>query len=139
MGKSGPETRLVTKMVKAAKQKYGERLVVTNNHGGLYSATGVSDLTGCLDGVFWACEVKAPESYPVKGQPSIEKALRIGPTVKQRLFVGRVLRAGGCAGFAASVDQFLALLEHAAWMSGDGGVGANDYCSGHNTEVDEDA
>lgn len=128
MSRSGPETKLVNKMVKAAREEYGEQLVIVNNHGGMYSATGVSDLTGCLNGVFWACEVKAPESYKVKGEPNIEKALLKGPTVKQRLFIDRVLEAGGRAGFAASVEQFMVILHCAA--SGD--VCTTRQCDGHN-------
>lgn len=110
MGKSGPETRLVARMVKKAKEAYGDSIVIDNNHGGMYSATGRSDLTGCLFGVFWAVEVKAPESYKVKGEPSVEKALEEGPTVKQRLYVKHVEDAGGVAGFAATVDQFMDIL-----------------------------
>lgn len=130
MSRPGPETKLVNKMVKAARAEYGEQLVIVNNHGGMYSATGVSDLTGCLNGTFWACEVKAPESYKVKGEPNIEKALLKGPTIKQRLFVEKVLAAGGCAGFAASVEQFMESLAHAYWLSLSENSGYG--CIGHN-------
>jgi hypothetical protein len=111
MAKEGPETKLIKRMRDAANDLYGSRLVTIKHHGGLGSEVGVSDLLCVLDGVFVACEVKAPESYPVKGKPSVEKALAEGPTVKQRLFVKRVREAGGVAGFAADVAGFLALLE----------------------------
>lgn len=128
MGRPGPETRLVEKMRKAALAKYGDRLEQINYHGSAYSQGGVSDLLCCLDGVFVACEVKAPESYPVKGKPSIEKALAEGPSVRQRAFVARVIAAGGTAGFAASVEQYMEILACAA-----GVPCGEDRCLGHNT------
>lgn len=114
MAKPGPETRLATKMDKAAAEKYGPRLKSVNQHGGRFSATGVSDRLLCLDGVFVAIEIKAPESYPVKGQPNVEKALAKGPTVKQREFIRKVNEAGGVGGFAATIEQYMALLDEAA-------------------------
>lgn len=108
--KSGPETRLVKKMRDAGKAEYGSRFVSIKYHGSQYGEAGVSDLLCCLDGVFVACEVKAPESYPVNGQPSEERALAEGPTVKQWAFIERIIAAGGIGGVAASVDGFLSLL-----------------------------
>lgn len=92
---------------------YGDRLVTIKYHGSAFGESGVSDLLCCLDGVFIACEAKAPESYPVGGKPSVERALAEGPTVKQKAFMARVREAGGVAGAAASVEGFMALL-HAA-------------------------
>lgn len=116
MAKSGPEAKLIAKMREAGDKMYGDRLVVVKYHGSQYSEAGVSDLLCVLDGVFVAIEVKAPESYPVKGKPSVEKALAEGPTVKQRAFVKRVIEAGGVGGFAASVDGYMALLLDAETM-----------------------
>ncbi len=110
MAKSGPETKLVKKMRDAGTERYGERLVTVKYHGSAYSEAGVSDLLCTLDGVFVACEVKAPESYKVKGQPSVEKALAEGPTDKQREFIARVNRAGGVASVVATVEGFLETL-----------------------------
>jgi hypothetical protein len=110
MAKQGPETKLVLKMRKAGEAEYGPRLVVLKYHGDQYARAGVSDLLCCLDGVFVACEVKAPESYG----KSVERALAEGPTVLQRSFVAKVLAAGGVAGFAATVEQFMDLLAEAA-------------------------
>lgn len=107
---SGPETKLVKKMRDAGRAKYGRRLVSVKYHGSQYAQGGVSDLLQCLDGVFVAVEVKAPESYPVKGVPSVEKALAQGPTPNQRTFVQSVIDAGGVAGFAATVEQYMAIL-----------------------------
>lgn len=108
----GPEARLVKKMREAGKEMYGERLVTIKYHGSQYSEAGVSDLLCVLDGVFVACEVKAPESYG----GSVDKAVQTGPTLKQRAFMARVVAAGGVGGFAASVEQFMDLLAEAEWL-----------------------
>jgi hypothetical protein len=113
MGKPGPETRLVKKMRDAGKAAYGDSLVTIKYHGSEYSEAGVSDLLCCLMGVFVAVEVKAPESYPVKGKPSVDRALAEGPTVKQRAFLARVQKCDGIAGVAATVEQFMDLLAEA--------------------------
>jgi hypothetical protein len=105
-GKQGPETRLVKRMRDAGKAAYGSRLVTIKYHGSQFSEAGVSDLLCCLDGVFVACEVKAPESYG----GSITKALAEGPTIKQRAFLDRIAVAGGIAGVAADVQGFMDLL-----------------------------
>lgn len=110
MSSTGPETRLVKKMKDAGTAKYGSRMVIIKHHGSPYAQAGVSDLLVCIDGVFVACEVKAPESYG----GSVERAVEQGPTVKQRSFVAKVRTAGGVAGFAASVEQFMDLLAEAA-------------------------
>lgn len=110
MGKPGPETRLVAKMRAAGKAAYGSRLVQIKYHGSEFGEAGVSDLLDCIDGVFVACEVKAPESYG----GSVERALAEGPTPKQRAFIARIRKAGGVAGVAATVEQYLDLLAEAA-------------------------
>lgn len=116
MGKSGPETRLVKKMRDAGAAKYGPRLVTIKYHGSQYGEAGVSDLLCVLDGVFIAVEVKAPESYG----GSVERALAEGPSTKQRAFTNRVLAAGGVAGFAATVEQFMRFLETVAQQDEEG-------------------
>jgi hypothetical protein len=117
-------------MRKAAREKYGDRLVDTKYHGDAMSEAGVSDILCCLDGIFVACEVKAPESYKVRGEGSVHKALAKGPTVKQRLFVNRVLAAGGVAGFAADIEGFMVMLACAAAQAKGQGP-----CEGHNLDV----
>lgn len=102
-GKVGPETRLIKKMRDASRPVYGSRLVVWKNHGSEMSEAGLSDLTGMLDGVALACEVKAPESYG----NNVERALLKGPTIKQRAFIARVNESGGYGWFAATVDQWM--------------------------------
>lgn len=97
------ETRLTKHMIADGHALYGERLVIIKHHGSQYSRAGVSDLLGCLDGAFFACEVKAPESYG----GSVERALDQGPSVLQQAFIGHVLTAGGWAWVAATREQFL--------------------------------
>jgi hypothetical protein len=122
MSKPGPETRLVLKARKAARVKYVERLVDIKYHGDAFSEVGVSDVLCCLDGIFVAAEFKAPESYKVKGQPSVEKAVAAGATVKQRLFIDSVVAAGGIGGVVASVEGFLDLLLLAELLAKDKGL-----------------
>lgn len=111
MGKIGPETKLIKRMLTAGYEEYtGARLVLWKNHGSEYSQAGVADLTGMLDGVALACEVKAPETYG----GSIKRALQAGPTVKQRAFIAKVNASGGVGWFAASVEGFMQGL---AWAN----------------------
>lgn len=113
MSKPSPETLLTRKMRKAGQEKYRHRLVTIKYHGEAMGEAGVSDILGTVDGFFFACEVKSPESSQHKRktiEASIEHALDKGPTLKQRLFVARVLAAGGCAGFAATEEQFMEQL-----------------------------
>lgn len=135
MARQSPETTLVLKMRKAGRAKYGDRLVDIKYHGDAMSEAGVSDTLHCLDGVFVAIEVKSPESSSHKRktvEASIAHALEHGPTVKQRLFVARVLAAGGCAGFAATVEQYLDILAHAQSMQFHVAHGLDWTCEGHN-------
>ena len=119
-------------MRKAALAKYGARFRSVKYVGCLGAETGVSDMLSSMDGLFVACEVKSPDSSTHKRstvEASIIHALTKGPTVKQRLFVDEILASGGCAGFAATVEQFMEMLEHAADMA------AGDVprpCPGHN-------
>ena len=113
MARQGAETRLIHKMRVAGRERYGKRLVIVKQHGGSFSEVGVSDLLCVLDGRFVAVEVKAPESYRVKGVPSVEKAEAEGATVKQQEFIDRVATAGGLSAVVASVEGFLALLTKA--------------------------
>lgn len=109
MGKPGPETKLIAKMRKAGAEAYGDRLVVIKQHGGQFSEVGVSDLLCVLDGVFIAAEVKAPESYG----NSVQRAVETGATIKQQLFLRKVIKADGVGGVVADVPGFMALLMQA--------------------------
>lgn len=136
MASEGAETRLVRKMRAEGKAKYGDdRLVTVKYPSSSFGETGVSDLLCVLDGIFVACEVKAPESYKVRGQPSVHKALAKGPTLKQRLFVNRVLASGGVAGFAADIEGFMLMLSCAASLTRQPSTGPKYTCQGHNLDV----
>jgi len=132
-GKQGPETRRCNDMRKRGIADYGDRLVIVKNHGSEFSRAGVSDFTGCLDGVYYAIEVKHEKNYG----GSVERALRKGPTLLQRTFVQHVLDAGGCAGFAVTVDQFNEILEHAYYREYDDVKGEFLRCPGHNILEEE--
>lgn len=130
-GKQGAETALTLKMRKAARDKYGPTFRPVKYLGALGSEAGVSDLLCCLNGVFIACEVKSPESSTHRRktvEASIAHALTQGPTVKQRIFVGEVLAAGGVAGFAATIEQFMVMLACADARSRN----PSWTCEGHN-------
>lgn len=134
MGREGPETKLIKKMRDAGTAEYGDRLVSVKYHGSQFGESGVSDTLSVLDGVFVAIEVKSPEASAHKRktvEASIAHALEFGPTVKQRLFVARVLKAGGCGGFAATVEQYMEILDCAAERDGGYG-GCGLVCGGHN-------
>ena len=76
MARQGPEARLITRMRRAGKDRYGKRLVQVKYHGSAMGEAGVHDLLGTLDGVFVSVEVKAPETYG----GSVERAVEKGPT-----------------------------------------------------------
>lgn len=109
MAKQGPEGRLIDKAKIVATKKYGDRLVWIKHHGGPHATAGISDLLLCLDGVFVAIEMKAPENY----SGSVEKAIEKGPTVKQKAFLDRVNGAGGIGAVCASVEGLLEVLASA--------------------------
>ena len=109
MARQGPEARRIASMKKKAAAIYGSRLVIVKQHGNEFTEAGVSDLLCCLDGVFVAAEAKAAKSYG----GSEERAREKGPSVKQRLFIERVRKAGGVAAVVVTDEDFLALLREA--------------------------
>lgn len=114
MSKQGPEAKLIAKMRKAGEAEYGGRLVVIKYHGSQFSEAGVSDLLCCIDGMFVAVEVKAPESYG----GSVERALAEGPTIKQMAFGSRIKQTGGVFAVVATVEQFTEVLWNAICYAG---------------------
>lgn len=107
MAKEKPEARLIRLSRKESKAKYGKRIREFKHHGSAFSEAGVSDVIGVLDGVFFACEFKAPESYG--NNP--EKALREGPTLNQRTYISEVIEAGGVGWFASTTEHWMLGLE----------------------------
>ena len=109
MARVGPETRLVKRMRDKGNAVYGPRIKITKYHGGAMGEAGVSDLLICLDGVFVAIEVKAPDNYG----NNVERAETKGATDKQLLFIKKIEEAGGVGAVCASVESFLETLARA--------------------------
>ena len=64
-------------------------------HGGMYGTAGIPDIISCIDGSFFAFEVKT----------AIGKA-----TPLQETIIRKILAAGGTAAVVRSVDEVRALL-----------------------------
>jgi hypothetical protein len=107
MAKEKPEARLIRLARAESKKKYGKRIREFKHHGSAFSEAGVSDVIGVLDGVFFACEFKAPESY----RNSVDRALRDGPTLNQKVYIQDVIVAGGVGWFAATIEHWMLGLE----------------------------
>jgi hypothetical protein len=90
-----PEGRLQLRIQKALKEQYGRRLFVFKVHGSALMMTGLPDLIGCVDGRFFALEVKMP-----------------GGKVSdvQQYVMSRVRAAGGIVGVPRSVADALAII-----------------------------
>lgn len=90
-----PEGRLQLRIQKALKQEYGRRLFVFKVHGSALMMTGLPDLIGCVDGRFFALEVKMP-----------------GGKVSdvQQYVMSRIRAAGGIVGVPRSVPDALAII-----------------------------
>lgn len=90
------ETRLRGKIVKAVKAKYDD-VHIEHPHGSMYSS-GMLDLVGCLESVYFALEVKMPTN-------------RKGATDLQQATIDSIIAAGGVAGVVRSVEDALELLD----------------------------
>lgn len=91
-----PETRLQQKIRKALKERYPRSWWV-KFHGGMFSAAGVPDLLGCVNGKFFAFEVKCPGK------------LRTVSKI-QAVVLDQLQRAGACAEAITSAEEALALV-----------------------------
>lgn len=107
MAKEKPEARLIRLSRAESKTKYGKRIREFKHHGSAFSEAGVSDVIGVLDGVFFACEFKAPETYG----NNAERALREGPTLNQKTYIQEVIHAGGIGWFASTTEHWMLGLE----------------------------
>lgn len=65
-------------------------------HGGMYGTAGIPDIIACVDGRFYAFEVKTKTGKPTKLQ---EATIR------------KILKAGGTAVVVRSVDEVRAVIE----------------------------
>lgn len=92
-----PETRLVKRIRKRLQAEWPKSRWF-KQHGGLYSESGVSDLIGCVEGMYCALEAKT-----AKGEAS----------ELQKEFIKDILRAGGCAGVVRTPEEAVALVRSA--------------------------
>ena len=64
-------------------------------HGGMYGTAGIPDIIACIDGRFYAFEVKTP----------------VGKTTKlQDVTIRKILACGGTASVVRSVDEVRAVI-----------------------------
>jgi Holliday junction resolvase-like predicted endonuclease len=56
------ESGIQTRIIQAIRKRYGADVIVTNYHGGIYSASGTFDLIICFRGMYVEMEVKRPKS-----------------------------------------------------------------------------
>ena len=92
---SKPETKLRLKIQKAVRKEYGKLVWIEHPTAGMYGS-GLLDLVGCLEGRFFALEVKVG-----KGKA----------TERQETTIDRILEAGGIAAVVRSVEEALDVLE----------------------------
>jgi hypothetical protein len=83
----------VQKILKRLSQ---ENIFAFKTHGGPYQTSGISDIIGCYDRVFFALEVKVPPNKP---------------TALQENFLARVQAAGGYATWVDSIEKFEIFLQ----------------------------
>jgi len=92
---SKPETKLRLKIQKAVRKEYGSLVFIEHPTAGMYGS-GILDLVGCLEGKFFALEVKTPKGKATERQLEIIK---------------RICHAGGIAAVVTSVEEALDVLE----------------------------
>lgn len=91
-----PESRLQRRIVKALKKAYPKSWWV-KFHGGPFSAAGVPDLLGCVNGYFYALEVKNPGKLRTV-------------TAVQSATIKIIQNAGGISCALTSPDEALAVV-----------------------------
>jgi predicted RecB family endonuclease len=71
------------------------RCFAWKEHGGMYGTAGIPDIVACIDGRFYAFEVKTP----------------VGKTTKlQEAAIRKILACGGTAVVVRSVDEVRAVI-----------------------------
>jgi hypothetical protein len=87
------------KIVTGLKEKYPSSLWY-KIHGGPMQEKGISDILGCVKGIFVAIEVKRPA-------PDYSE-----PTPYQKMQLTAVRKAGGISGVATSLKEALILVDN---------------------------
>lgn len=72
------------------------RCFAWKEHGGMYGTAGIPDIIACVDGRFYAFEVKTETGKPTK---------------LQEVTIRKILKAGGVAVIVRSVDEVRAVIE----------------------------
>lgn len=72
------------------------RCLAWKEHGGMYGTAGIPDIIACVDGRFYAFEVKTETGKP---------------TGLQEATIRKILNAGGVAVIVRSVDEVRAIIE----------------------------
>ena len=94
----GPESRLQSRIMKFLKNYGG---VWINVHGGMFQTSGVPDIIGCLDGRFYAFEIKTPDKFKRKDH---------NLSALQKGMLSDLREAGGRAASVCSVARVHTLI-----------------------------
>ena len=87
------EKEIVSKILRYLKTV--PKCFVWKEHGGIYGTAGIPDIIACIDGKFYAFEVKTP----------------VGKTTKlQEATIRKILACGGTAAVVRSVDEVRAVI-----------------------------
>lgn len=87
------EKELVAKILRYLKTV--PRCFAWKEHGGLYGTAGIPDIIACIDGRFYAFEVKTPEGKTTKLQDAT---------------IRKILACGGTVSVVRSVDEVRAVI-----------------------------
>jgi hypothetical protein len=101
----GPEAALVKRIVRSVRLEHPEAWVL-KAVGNPYQVSGVPDLLLCVEGRFFAFEVKARRPGESLGHA------RARATAQQVWQIDRIHRAGGIARVVTSAEEVLGLIAH---------------------------
>jgi hypothetical protein len=100
------ESYLQSKIIKKLKEKYGENIDVTNNHGSAMSMAGTPDIHVCFYGLFVSIEVKLPERIEMG-----TKKKQTEPTELQRKRLNKQARAGAVSLVCRNDQDLIEMFE----------------------------
>lgn len=87
------EKEIVSKILRYLKTV--PKCFAWKEHGGLYGTAGIPDIIACIDGKFYAFEVKTPVGKT---------------TILQEATIRKILACGGTASVVRSVDEVRAVI-----------------------------
>jgi hypothetical protein len=91
------ESTIVSKIKKAISKKWPNAFYF-KVHGGMYQSAGIPDLVGCIDGMFFAIEVKRPST-------------KTNVTPLQQACIEQIIKAGGIAFVSWSETDAVQMLD----------------------------